>query len=297
VIASYPDKVYLQLFVSMSCISPYFAQHKGEWLPHPCGRCPPCKRRRIDGWVFRMLQEEKNYSSPGRFITLTYDTDHVPISPHGFMTLDKSAFPNFMKRLRKLAPGVKMRYYASGEYGDERRRPHYHAIVFGCPDDNLFHTAWALGGVSFGRVDVDQVTGRSIAYTVGYINKSDWQKIHSRDDRVPEFSLMSKGLGANYVTPAIVAYHKADLSRNYLSKPGGDRIAMPRYYRERIFDDDERSMQQGLAEVASGIANSEKYERFLRLYGDSDGFDYQRYLDDERERITHRFYNNQKPRL
>lgn len=265
-------------------------------MPLPCGRCPPCKKRRIDGWVFRMLQEEKR-SVTARFITLTYDTRHVPISPNGFMTLDKGAFPLFMKRLRKNT-GMGFKYYACGEYGTLNKRPHYHAIVFcdSYPNDRAYCDAWTVDGVQIGVVDVAQVSSDSIAYVVGYINKSSYRRDHSRDDRIPEFSLMSKGLGSNYVTPAVVRYHKADLSRNYLSREGGNIIAMPRYYRERIFDEDERNVQQGLSELASGVSNSEKYAEFLKLYGHIEGYSYDRYLESERLGSVTKFYSNQKPR-
>lgn len=58
------------------------------------------------------------------FVTLTYDDEHVP--PDG--SLDKQAFPLFMKRLRKK---YRARYMMCGEYGDTRQRPHYHACLFG----------------------------------------------------------------------------------------------------------------------------------------------------------------------
>lgn len=281
----------------MACISPFFNQVKGQWMPFPCGRCPPCKKRRVDGWVFRMLQEDKR-STHSHFITLTYDNAHVPISPNGHLTLVKDEFPRYMKRLRKLCPkGVRLKYYACGEYGSDFARPHYHAIVFNCPNPELFYKAWHLDGVPIGIVDVGNVSSDSIAYTTGYINKrGGFGRGRRDDDRLPEFSLMSKGLGSNYVTKSVIQYHKADLSRNHLTKPGGDIIAMPRYYRDIIFDKDEQSIQQGLAEVASGVSNSEKYDRYLRLYGDSADFSFDRYLEAERLGVVNKFYNNQKVR-
>lgn len=264
-------------------------------MPHPCGRCPPCKKRRVDGWVFRLKQEE-NVSSSAHFVTLTYDTAHVPISPNGFMTLDKGEFPRFMKRLRKLCEGYKLRYYAVGEYGSLNKRPHYHAIIFNTPSDGYFFDAWKLSGVHIGTVHVGQVSSNSVAYTMKYIDKSNYRASHGRDDRVPEFSICSKGLGLSYVSPATVSYHNADLSRMYLSNDGGHKIAMPRYYRERIFDEDARAFQQSLAEIASGVSNSEKYAEFLRLYGHIDGYTYDKYLESERLGSVKAFYSNQKTR-
>jgi len=60
------------------------------------------------------------------FITLTYNDDHLPEGG----SLIKSDFQKFIKRLRK-NHGVKIRYFACGEYGTEFARPHYHACIFG----------------------------------------------------------------------------------------------------------------------------------------------------------------------
>lgn len=279
----------------MPCISPFYRQKGEDWIPLPCGRCPPCKKRRIDGWVFRMMQELKR-SEYAHFVTLTYDVKFLPISPNGHMTLDKSAFPLYMKRLRKLCPDVKLKYYACGEYGTKGSRPHYHAIIFNVPNEEFFFKAWSVDGENLGIVHVGQVSPDSIAYTTGYINKGQGMTPRRGDDRVPEFSLMSKGLGANYVTDAIKDYHVADLSRNYLTKDGGGIIAMPRYYRERIFNDDERSVQQGLAQIALGKSNSEQYEYFLTHYSKVKGYTYDMFLESNKLGEVDAFYNNQKKR-
>ena len=71
----------------------------GEVMHLPCGRCYPCTMRRVSGWSFRLVQEDKRaYSSS--FLTLTYNTKHVPLSKKGFMTLRKTDLQSFFKRLR-----------------------------------------------------------------------------------------------------------------------------------------------------------------------------------------------------
>jgi len=270
-------------------------------MPLPCGRCPPCKKRRVDGWVFRLLQEDK-VSSSAHFVTLTYDPAHVPISKNGFMTLDKTEFPRFMKRLRKLTDS-KMKYYACGEYGSTNKRPHYHAIIFNCPDDELFFEAWKLDGSHFGEVYVGNVTGNSVAYVMKYIDKAKneaglfpgWSPFVGRDDRVKEFALMSKGMGKSYLTDRIKAYHNADLSRNYLTVDGGFKIAMPRYYRDRVFDEDTRAAMGSLAQVAANEAENENYARYLKLYAKS-GIDYQQFKDGQRTAVVNRFFSKLKKR-
>lgn len=288
----------------MACDTPFFVRPKG-WLqdvPVPCGRCPPCKKRRVDGWVFRLMQEER-VSTSAHFITLTYDPDHVPISPNGFMTLDKSEFPRYMKRLRKLVvkdsgglwPNL-LKYYACGEYGSKGSRPHYHAIVFNVPDDKLFYEAWSLNGVPFGSVHVGQVSGDSVAYTMKYIDKSSFRFAHSRDDRVPEFALMSKGLGRSYVTDAVKAYHHQDYSRLFLVKDGGHKIALPRYYRSLIYDADDSGFQRSLVEAAVSDADDKNFEYFTKRFGKVPGYDYSEFVYSQRMARYNSFYSNQKIR-
>jgi len=245
----------------MKCDTPFYILPKGrlEKVPVACGKCPPCKISRVNSWVFR-LQQEGNRSQSSHFVTLTYDTDHIPITGNGFMTLSKRDIQLFFKRLRKLTPNVKLKYYIAGEYGTQRGRPHYHAIVFNCPDTSLFNEAWQLGGVYIGTV-----SGDSIAYTMKYIDKSNFKKKHERDDRQPEFSLMSKGMGANYLTDEVVRYHKSDIRRLYLTKLGNIRIALPRYYRQKIYSEDEQREQTKY--IQSHFEDTDKKE--LRYYLDA----------------------------
>ena len=73
---------------------------------------------------------------------------------------------------------------------------------------------------------------------------------HKRDDRKKEFSLMSKGLGKNYITPQTIRYHKNHLDRLYLVNKGGNKIAMPKYYRDKIFDQTEKDAQLDIVAAA-----------------------------------------------
>lgn len=154
-----------------NCDSPYWVMPKMgiEKVPVPCGRCPICKHRRVNTWVFRLSQELKR-SVSGHFVTFTYDTRHVPISDNGFMTLRKKHFQDFMKRLRKLEPNH-LKYYAVGEYGTHNNRPHYHAIIFNVLDTGSYASAWEFGQIHIGHVSSD-----SIAYTMKYIDKSGSEK-------------------------------------------------------------------------------------------------------------------------
>lgn len=184
------------------------------------------------------MQQEDKISSSSHFVTLTYDTSTVPITPNGYMGLSKRDVQLFMKRLRKLSKNT-LKYYAVGEYGTKGNRPHYHMILYNLEDVEMINKAWQKGSIHVGNV-----SGDSIAYTTKYIDKLKRIPMHKNDDRLREFSLMSKGIGDNYLTPETIAWHKADVSRNYIVKEGGYIIALPRYYRDKIFTDNEKFQQR-----------------------------------------------------
>lgn len=226
----------------MACITPYAVKKKttGETVPVPCGKCPDCVGRRISGWSFRLMQQEK-ISMSSYFITLTYDTAHVPITRAGFMSLNKRHIQLFYKRLRKLhasdtitsgMPSIK--YFTVGEYGGKTNRPHYHAILFNVHLPHI-QRAWQYGSVHYGKV-----SGASVGYTLKYIHKAKKIPMHRNDDRIPEFALMSKGLGQNYLTNKMVKWHHADLvNRMYVTTSQGQKVSMPRYYKQKIYTESE----------------------------------------------------------
>lgn len=167
------------------------------------------------------------------------------------MSLDKTHPQKFFKRLRKrhdvrykrysriyeLPTQDKISYYLAGEYGEIRNRPHYHAIIFNAHPDDIYK-AWKLGEVHYGEVNQ-----ASIGYTLKYMSKDGKIPAHQNDDRIPEFSLMSKGIGKNYLTSQIIKWHKADLlNRMYCNLPDGKKIAMPKYYKDKIYNDHERKL-------------------------------------------------------
>lgn len=228
----------------------YFDQ-QSRTVPVPCGKCPDCLKRRLASWSFRLEVEALNWEVQ-HFVTLTYNTEYVPISDNTFMTLNPSHLTNYFKRLRKRVGQLK--YYACGEYGTQNKRPHYHLIIFG--NSNMHHSdvinAWTdpdsqypnpdkgsskkwlnkpYGDVYFGKVEA-----ASIRYTVQYYDKGDWYKAHQRDDRVPEFSRMSQGIGRSFLTPAQIKAFLLDPSKGYIYDKNGHKIAIPAYYKKRLYD-------------------------------------------------------------
>ena len=224
--------------------------------------------------------EQEKTSSSAYFITLTYDTKHVPISRNGFMELRKRDVQLFFKRVRKIhskwagsSVGC-IRYYVAGEYGGQKRRPHYHMLLFNVQlelmvdkhycDKMFWDGKTQMDCVQWphGKITIGSVTGASVGYTLKYMTKKRSVPMHRNDDRQPEFSLMSKGLGMSYLTDAMIAWHKHDLlNRMYCIVDGTKKIAMPRYFKDKVYSLMERSEVSGYQKGEMEKRAREEYER------------------------------------
>lgn len=241
----------------------------------PCGRCPNCLERRVKGWAFRLMAEER-VSENAHFITLTYNTKFVPLTENGLMTLDPNDLTLFWKRLRKKhekneAPKIK--YFACGEYGTNRERPHYHAIVFNAFQADIV-SSWtnAESGEQLGNVFFGTVTPASIKYTLKYMMKETFaEMVHKEtwldyDDRRPEFRRMSQGLGKRYVTAKMLAWHKADLLNRYYLPWGKQKFPMPRYLKDLIYTKQEQGLIYDHLSQLSVVDLSENEIRLIETW-------------------------------
>lgn len=155
--------------------------------------------------------QQNKIADSALFLTLTYDTQHVPLTPKGYMTLSRTEYETsvlpdgrikkrqisshlqqFFKLLRKAQFGngkSNIKYYACGEYGGKFNRPHYHIILFNAKIE-LIQDCWQYGQIHYGM----NVNEASVGYTLKYMSKPSRIPMHANDDRVPEYALMSKGL-------------------------------------------------------------------------------------------------------
>lgn len=259
--------------MSSRCITPFQVRDKitAQWMALPCGKCPSCMKRRTSGWSFRLMKEGER-SETALFVTLTYDTKYVPLTKNGFMTLNKRDIQTYMKRLRKLSE-TKLKYYVCGEYGSKRDRPHYHMIIFNA-DAEKVERAWSeykagFGYVPFGSIYIGEVNEASIGYTLKYMQKPGKIPKHKNDDRQKEFSLMSKGLGQNYITDAMIKWHKNDLvNRMYVPIKDGKKIAMPRYYKDKVYSDTQKLLINNHLKIVMTEAEEKLELELIQEFGE-----------------------------
>lgn len=246
---------------------------EGSGISFPCGKCLDCRMRRASSWGFRMAEQLK-CSDTAYFLTLTYSSDFINFCKRGRTTLHKKDVQLFLKKLRKKQPTNDIKYYLAGEYGEvPKMRPHYHIIIFNLQLTTLFHTEYAKMILSNptiymdgyyehqapiwgkGHITIGTVTHASINYSIKYLSKKKQVPQYKGDYRTPEFSLMSKGIGANYLSNAIINWHKSDSFNRMYVNYQHYKIAMPRYYKEKLYNQSERE------KIAEHIINKQKQKR------------------------------------
>lgn len=206
----------------------------------PCQRCIGCRLERSRQWAIRCINEAQMHEK-NCFVTLTYETENLTYGGEAY-TLYPRDLQLFFKKLRKKY-GPKIKYFACGEYGEKKGRPHYHACIFGVDFDDkiltpvqkgefpLYTSAslaklWTHGGNVIGEVNFE-----TAAYTARYILKKKLGKTASHYKKVgiePEFTRMSRrpGLGASWL-----AKYKGDVfPHDYQVIRGGVKTRPPKYY-------------------------------------------------------------------
>lgn len=252
----------------MPCFKPLHGYNKpgGGWtanhsasnsipLTIPCGQCIGCRTDKKLEWAARLTHESRCHDN-NIFVTLTYDEDHVPIS----YSLDKSHAVNFIRRLRYAIKPAKFKFFLVGEYGDQTKRPHYHAIIFGYwPMDakrvtseglhtlftsKLLTAAWGKGHVTFGESGpeackyvshyvVKKYTGE--AAKAHYTRMNEFGELH---EVIPEYAVMSrnpKGIGYGFYQN-----YKSDLRNGDFAMNLGKKQKIPRYYDKLLKAENER---------------------------------------------------------
>lgn len=211
----------------------HFNERLNESSTHkvPCGKCAFCLVNKRSEWMFRIFHEMQKQDNPGWFMTLTYNEKYVKRVPAG-LSLRFRDVQLFLKKLRKAKYYAK--YVCVGEYGGQTRRPHYHLLLWtdckvGCLD--RFWTA--RNGESLGSIHAGRVSMASAMYTLKYIINPKQKAVDGLEKTRGQFS---KGLGLAYLSSAVYDYHTFDYDVPvFTSMVQGVRVALPRYYRYKIF--------------------------------------------------------------
>lgn len=222
-------------WVVISCQHPFHSKVNGVSYSFPCGKCVICRSNRAKQWIPRIYFESLN--QPCAFVTLTYNEENLP-RKDGKGILDYRDIQLFFKRLRKSYSRKKLRYYGVGEYGPTTYRPHWHFLLFGLPSNDftksLIESSWGKGFVTVDKIHINR-----IKYLVDYINPYELHSDEIRGKEFPPRSYMSRrpGIGAAWLTEqrAREMFNRFDTTLRI----NGTVYSLPRYYRDRIYIDEE----------------------------------------------------------
>ena len=243
----------------------------------PCGQCVGCRLEYSRQWAVRLVHENQMHEK-SCFITLTFNQEQLDKRSNP-ASVDVRDFQLFMKRLRK--KHKKIRFFHCGEYGEQNKRPHYHALIFGYEfsDRKLWQTRnkqkyyrseeleklWP-----YGHVVIGEVTFTSCAYVARYIMKKQKGKnaeTHYHNPLTgeviePEYCTMSRKPGIGYDW---FQKYKTDVYPNDYCVINGKKIRPPRYYDNLLSEEEKEEIKNKRKEKAPEVY-AEYDERMDRLF-------------------------------
>lgn len=209
------------------------------YIPTKCGCCIECRKEKQREWRVRL--EEELRSNFGYFTTLT-------ISPEGIKEIEKKSGlkweenPNeiatkglrlFLERVRK-ETGKSIKHWCVTELGEKKDRIHLHGIFFGQKSAELIRKHWKYGFVFIG----DYCNSRSVNYMTKYMLKVD-----IKHPSFKQIVLASARIGAGYMDRLDYLWQKQNYKNINVATytfRNGTKMAMPKYYKNKIFTEKER---------------------------------------------------------
>lgn len=262
-------------------------------LELPCSKCIGCRRDRAADWALRCTHEAAQHthddgSSNNAFVTLTFSPEGLDYRERTQgthpLSLDVRDWQLFAKRLRKsVGP---FRFLMSAEYGDEKGRPHYHALIFGqdfSGDRKLWkmrdgipvflsdtlEKAWPHGHHEIGLV-VPETINYVCRYVMKKLNGAPLEEALKRvDTRTGEavsvsapFATMSRrpGIGTAWWNE-----YKRDAFPSDFLVTQGRRTRVPRYYLQKLEEEDPYAALKVRAKRAKKAEEAKRDDRWERL--------------------------------
>ncbi len=210
------------------------------YVPVGCGKCMECRKQKARQWQVR-LQEDIRVNKNAKFVTYTFserELQKLDNEIKGLTGYDRDnevcrlAVRRYTERWRKKY-GKTLRHWLVTELGHQNtERVHMHGIVW-TDEVKDIKKIWKYGWVWIG----DYVSAKTINYIVKYVNKVD-EKHKEYNSKI----YTSKGIGRNYMERRDVErnkYRAGKTIETYKTRQGVE-IALPIYYRNKIYKDDEK---------------------------------------------------------
>lgn len=210
-------------------------------VPSPCGECMECRKKIARDWQIRLL-EDIRHNKNGKFINLTFSNESIlkisrKIRGLTGYNLDNEiaiqAMRKFLERWRgKHKKSVRHWFITELGHGDTEHL-HLHGILWTDQPIEEIQQKWKYGTVWQG----EWVNEQTINYIIKYVHKKD--KLH---EHYKPIVLTSAGIGRDYLKRQDVnknKYKKGATKETYTNRQGY-KIAMPTYWRNKIYSEEER---------------------------------------------------------
>lgn len=232
----------------------------------PCGKCIECRLEYARTWAIRCVHEAQMHENNG-FITLTYtdekleskkliykdwvefikklrdkifrETVKKAFGPGHWDSLTSTERKQFRKDNKELLEKNQIGVFVTGEYGDKKKRPHWHAIVFNywpsdakesrktqlqdqCYESKELEKIWGKG-----KVEIGKVTFKSAGYVARYATK---KLVHGKDNE-HDYKPISKKSSKHAIGKKWLEKNYKDIF-NYgkIIMEDGKTGSIPRYY-------------------------------------------------------------------
>lgn len=238
----------------------------------PCGKCLQCRLEYARDAAVRCVHEAQMHDD-NCFITLTYSDEYLRSSK-----LVYSDFQDFMKRLRsrvfdsylsktwpaltqearreqwsmisldsrkKVLDSLSIGFFATGEYGDRTKRPHWHALLFNySPSDLVFRRSNDNGDRIYSSKILDEIWGKnnavacpsevgSVSYqSAGYCARYAAKKLVHGNDQDHDFHPIHKRSCRNAIGKKWLESYWQDCFGKDFCVIEGQKVPIPRYYRK-----------------------------------------------------------------
>jgi len=215
------------------CWSPKKYSKQYPTFQIPCGKCLSCRLEYARQWAVRCVHEAQMHEQ-NSFITLTYNEENLKSDK-----LIYEDFQKFMKRLRFAYPNQEIGVFVTGEYGEKRKRPHWHALLFNWRPKDLkpkyttergdqVYDSESLGRLwGLGISECGSVTFESAGYCARYASK---KLVHGNDGN-HDFDPISRKSSKHAIGKKwIEKYWNTDCFNQGFILVNGSKCSIPRYY-------------------------------------------------------------------
>lgn len=223
---------------------PICDDERKKFVPAGCGKCIECMKQKKREWQVRLTEELKTCNN-AIFITLSFSEESLvkleKYIKHNDFKIDieendiaTTAIRLFLERWRKRYK-KSVKHWLITELGHENtERIHIHGILFNTNINTTELTKiWQYGIIYIG----DYVGLKTINYITKYCTKID-QKHKGYTPKI----MVTPGIGAGYMNRIDWKnnIYKENSTNECYQLPTGQKIALPVYYRNKIYTENER---------------------------------------------------------